>query len=61
MGKQQKNQKGNNKIFSTNNGYDIGKLRARRFVAMIIDWYIASMIAAIILIKKLIFLPLIFS
>ena len=47
MGKQQKNQKGNNKSFSTNNGYDIGKLRSRRFVAMIIDWYIASMIAAI--------------
>ncbi|MDU2673122.1 MAG: RDD family protein [Clostridium sp.] len=47
MGKQQKNQKGNNKSFSTNSGYDIGKLRARRFVAMIIDWYIASMIAAI--------------
>lgn len=30
-----------------NNGYDIGKLRARRFAAMIIDWYITSMIAAI--------------
>lgn len=28
-------------------GYDIVKLRARRFLAMLIDWYITNMIAAI--------------
>ncbi len=47
MRKQQNNKKCNNKSHSKNSGYDIGKLRARRFVAMIIDWYITSMIAAI--------------
>ncbi|MDY3360768.1 MAG: RDD family protein [Clostridium celatum] len=47
MRKQQKNQKSKNKSYRKNDGYDIGKLRARRFVAMIVDWYITSMIAAI--------------
>lgn len=35
------------KSYNTDNVYDIGKLRARRFAAMIVDWYITSMIAAI--------------
>lgn len=40
------NKKSNNRT-SINNGYDIGKLRARRAAAMIMDWYITSMIAAL--------------
>lgn len=47
MGKQQMNKKGNEKSTSTIKGYDIAKLRMRRFVAMIMDWYITSMIAAL--------------
>lgn len=46
MQKQRMNKKSNNRT-STNNGYDIGKLRARRAAAMIMDWYITSMIAAL--------------
>ena len=34
------------KKMSTAKGYDIVKLRVRRFVAALIDWYIVSMIAA---------------
>lgn len=48
MRKEQKNRKINNRKSDIKiNGYDMGKLRVRRFVAMIIDWYITSMIAAI--------------
>lgn len=41
--------KKNNKKLKKNQirGYDIVKLRSRRFLAMVIDWYITNMIAAI--------------
>lgn len=38
-----KNKQTKNKI----QPYDVVKLRTRRFVAMVIDWYITNMIAAI--------------
>lgn len=44
-----KNKKSHHKKKQQNviKGYDIAKLRTRRFLAMLIDWYITNMIAAI--------------
>ena len=36
-----------NKCSNVIKGYDIVKLRTRRFIAMLLDWYITNMIAAI--------------